>query len=178
MHQTNHENVNNKLEEKKWIDVFKNTCIYELQASRCAMYNNTKINKNNNFIADINQIKMKQEINQYEERFLHAFRTSNVEIVDELLHDEMVYNNAAGEIVSKKADLEGFKSANPKIEIVDCLEREIQLFDETAVVSTVIYLKGVFGGNQIEGKIRFLRIWKRFQNNWKIIGVTSVNLND
>jgi ketosteroid isomerase-like protein len=59
---------------------------------------------------------------------------------------------------------------------VDCVEREIQLFEDTAIVTTVIYLKASSGGRLIEGKTRFLRIWKKFNNGWKIIGVASVNL--
>jgi ketosteroid isomerase-like protein len=119
---------------------------------------------------------MKQEINQCEEKFLQAFRTSNVNVVEELIHDELVYNNATGDVVSKKADIEGFKAANLQIETVDCVEREIQLFGDTAIVTTVIYLKASSGGHLIEGKTRFLRTWKKFNNGWKIIGVASVNL--
>jgi len=83
---------------------------------------------------------MKQEINQCEEKFLQAFRTSNVNVIE------------------------------------DCVEREIQLFEDTAIVTTVIYLKASSGGHLVEGKTRFLRTWKKFNTGWKIIGVASVNL--
>ena len=123
-----------------------------------------------------NNMNMEKEINQCEEKFLQAFRTSNVNVIEELIHDEMVYNNATGDVVSKKADIEGFKVANLQIETVDCVEREIRLFEDTAIVTTVIYLKASSGGRLIEGKTRFLRTWKKFNNGWKIIGVASVNL--
>jgi hypothetical protein len=55
--------------------------------------------------------KMRQEVNQCEEKFLQAFRTGNVNVVEELLHDEMVYNNAVGDVVSKKAP--DFDNASP-----------------------------------------------------------------
>lgn len=51
-------------------------------------------------------------------------------------------------------DLDDFKAANPKIEQLDCLERKIEIFGDTAIVSTALYLKGIFGGHQIEGKSR------------------------
>jgi hypothetical protein len=121
---------------------------------------------------------MKQEVNQHEEKFLQAFRTLNMEMLEELIHDELTYIDATGEVISKKADFERCKAANPKIEILDCIEREIQMFDDTAIVSTVIHLKGLFGEHQVEGKTRFLRIWKKFRNDWKIIGAASVNLNN
>lgn len=120
---------------------------------------------------------MKEEIAQYEEKFLNAFRTSDIEALEELIHDQMIYNNATGEVITKKMDLEEFKASNPIIETLECVEREIQLFDDTAVVSTVVYLKGVFMGHlQVEGKSRFLRTWKKFEDGWKVIGVACVNL--
>lgn len=120
--------------------------------------------------------KVKQEIVQYEERFLQALRDADAEILAGFIHGRLIYNNFMGQVLTKKMDVEGFKSANPVIEKVDCIEREIQIFDDTAIVSTVVYMKGSFGGNQVEGKSRFLRTWKRFDGGWKIIAAASVNL--
>lgn len=119
---------------------------------------------------------MKQEINQCEDNFLQALRTANLNLLEGFVHDKLIYNNAFGDVLTKEEDREGFKSANPKIEKVDCIEREIQVFDDTAIVTTVIYLKALFGENMVEGKTRFLRVWKKIDNNWKIIGAASINL--
>lgn len=119
---------------------------------------------------------MKEQINRCEEKFLQGLRTSDIATLEELLHDDLIYNAATGDVMTKEMDIEGFKSANPTIERVDCIERQIQVFENTAIVSTVVYLKGVFGGNQVEAKSRFLRTWKKFDDGWKIIGVACFNL--
>lgn len=119
---------------------------------------------------------MKQEINEYEDKFLQFLRTSNVEALTELLHDDLIYNNPVGKVLDKQMDIEDFKSSNPVIEKLDCLERKIELFGDTAIVSTVIELKGVFMNTPVEGRSRFLRIWKKFGEGWKIIGAASINL--
>jgi len=119
---------------------------------------------------------MEQEIIQLEEKFLQAIRNSNIEASAELLHDELIYNNAMGQVLTKQMDIEDFKSSNPVIEKLDCVERQIQVFDDTAIVSTVLHLKGTFMGHQIDGKSRFLRTWKKFGSTWKIIAAASINL--
>lgn len=120
--------------------------------------------------------KMKQEIVQCEENFIQALRASNVEALSNMMHDNLIYNNASGDVLTKEMDIAGFKSVNPKIEKVECLERQIEEFGDIAVVSTVIYLKGIFGGHQVEGKSRFLRTWKKSENGWKVIAAASINL--
>lgn len=119
---------------------------------------------------------MKQEIAACEELFLQAFRNVDIDALENLIHDDMVYNDARGNVVTKEMDLGAFRSANPVIETLDCAERDIQLFGDTAIVSTAVYLKGLFMGHEIEGKSRFLRTWKKFDEGWKVIGVASINL--
>jgi len=120
---------------------------------------------------------MEQEIIKCEENFLHALKNSDAETLANTIHDDVIYNNATGEVLDKEMDVQGFKLANPVIESVECIERKVQLFGDTAIVSTVIYLKGLFMGNvQVDGKSRFLRTWKKFGNEWKIIGAASINL--
>jgi len=121
---------------------------------------------------------MEQEIIKCEENFLKALKESNVEVCAGMLHDDLIYNNPAGEVLTKEMDIQEFKSANPVIETLECVERKIQMFGDTAIVSTVIYMKGLFMGEiQIDGKARFLRTWKKFEDGWKVIAAASVNIN-
>lgn len=121
---------------------------------------------------------MEQEIVQCEEKFLQAIRTANVEEAASLLHDGLIYNTPTGQAISKEEDIQEFKSSSPKIEKMECVERKVQLFGDTAIVSTVIYMKATFmeGQHKIDGKARFFRTWKKFEDGWKVIGAASVNL--
>jgi len=119
---------------------------------------------------------MIQEINQCEEAFLEAIRTLNIEVLEELIHDDLIYNNPSGDIMNKEMDLKFAKSGNIIVDSCSCLEREIKLFDNTAIVSTVIHLKASVMGNQVDGNTRFLRTWKKFEDGWKIIGAASIAL--
>lgn len=119
---------------------------------------------------------MKQEIIECEERFLQALRNVDIEAVAKLIHDKVIYNHPSGKVLTKEMDVEDFRSASPEVEQLDCIERQVEVFGDTAIVSTLLYLKGVFGGHQVEGKSRFMRTWKKFDNGWKIIAASSINL--
>lgn len=119
---------------------------------------------------------MKQEIIQCEEKFAQAFITLDIEMLSDMIHDKLIYNHFSGKVMTKQMDIDAFKSSNPKIEKLECIEREVEMFDDTAIVSTATYLKGVFEGHPVEGKTRFLRTWKKTDNGWKIIAASSINL--
>lgn len=119
---------------------------------------------------------MKQEIIQCEENFAQAFRTLDIETLSDMIHDRLIYNHFSGKVMTKQMDIDAFKSSNPKVEKLECIELEVEMFDDTAIVSTVTYLKGVFGGHPVEGKTRFLRTWKKLESGWKVIAASSINL--
>lgn len=119
---------------------------------------------------------MKHEIDQCEEKLLQAFRTSDIKALDELIHDNLIFNGPTGEIIDKEMDLDAYRSGHALVDTLDCIDRKTEIFDDTAVVSTVIYLKGSFMEHKIDGKARFLRIWKKSNGRWKVIGGSSIVL--
>ncbi len=120
---------------------------------------------------------MEQEIIRCEDDFLQAFRILDIEALENMIHDELIYNNPVGHVLTKEMDLDILRSGNITVESVDCIERKIQRFDDTAIVSTVIHLKGTMMKNPIDGKTRFLRTWKKFNDGWEIIAAASINLS-
>lgn len=119
---------------------------------------------------------MKQEIIECEEKLLQAFRDSDLAVMDQLIHDDLIFNGPTGELIDKEMDLSTYRSGNMIVEVMEAIDREIRTFTDTATVSTVIYLKGWFLKNPIDGKARFFRTWKNFSGQWKVIGGSSVLL--
>ena len=119
----------------------------------------------------------KQIIEQYEEKLLKAFKECNVEEIEKLIHDDLIFNGPDGQVLTKEKDLEVYKSGNAVFKELACIKRKINIFNDTAVVSTVIQLKGIFMGNSLESKARFLRVWNQFDGSWKVIGGSSVVLD-
>jgi hypothetical protein len=45
------------------------------------------------------------------------------------------------------------------------------------VVAVTVEILGNYLGQEIDGKFRYLRVWKLFENNWKVIAGSVVTLN-
>ena len=121
-------------------------------------------------------MKKEEEIIYNEEKLLQALRDSDINAMEELIHDKLIFNGPNGELINKEMDISVYKSGGAQVETMDCMERKIEIFDDTAVVSTIVYLKGSFMGHLIDGKARFFRTWKKIGDQWIVIGGASVNL--
>lgn len=120
---------------------------------------------------------MKDEIIACEKRLMDAMKNSNMAVLDELLHDDLLFNAATGQVIDKRMDLAAYESGNMIIKDLAIIEQEIRIFENVAIVSVLLNLKGDFMGSTIEGKVRFFRTWKRINGDWKMIGGSSVNVN-
>lgn len=59
-----------------------------------------------------------------EERLRKAMLSSNVEVLNELIADDLLFVNQSGQIISKEADIEVHRSGNLKITKIDILEQK------------------------------------------------------
>jgi hypothetical protein len=85
------------------------------------------------------------EIIACEELLRTAMLSSNVELLDELIADDLIFVNQFGQIFSKEADIEAHRSGNLKITGMDILDQRIRLLDKLAVTVTRVTLTGTFG---------------------------------
>ncbi len=118
--------------------------------------------------------KIKDEIIICEERLLNAMKCSDIAVLDELLHDDLLFNGPTGEVINKDMDLAAYKSGNMVVNNLTVSDQNIHDFDDTAVVSVAVGLEGEFMKQPISGKFRFFRTWKRVEGKWKMIGGSSV----
>jgi hypothetical protein len=47
---------------------------------------------------------------------------------------------------------------------------------DDVVVAVTVRIEGSYMGQEIDGKFRYLRVWKRFGERWKVIGGSVVAL--
>lgn len=111
-----------------------------------------------------------QQIEALEIRFIEAMKTSNIEELQELLSDDLLFTNQNGHLVNKADDLNTHRSG--KLEIYS-LETSAQLIhvhnDDVAVVSVVQDLGGAFDGHTYAGIFRYTRVWKLTNGKWQVI---------
>lgn len=102
-----------------------------------------------------------------EERLRTAMLSSNVEVLDELIADDLIFVNHFGQILSKETDIEAHRSGNLKITRIDILDQRIKLLDMLAVTVTRVALTGTFG-TPFEGEFCYTRVWQYRIGKWQI----------
>jgi hypothetical protein len=119
----------------------------------------------------------KAQVIASENSLLDAMRTNNVEHLDALLHDDLLFNGPNGETASKAIDLQNYRSGTIQLHTVAASDQLVNLIGDAAVVAVTVTLKGTYLGQALDGKFRYLRVWKLAESTWKVIGGSVVPLN-
>lgn len=105
-----------------------------------------------------------------ERKLFSAIKNGDLETLDALLHQDLIFNLPTGESISKVADLETYRSGKLVIKNITASDQIINVIEDVAVVAVTIKLEADFDGHSANGNYRYLRIWKKFEDGWKIIG--------
>jgi len=106
---------------------------------------------------------------ELEERLERAMRTSDVQALDELLADDLMFTNHLGHVVSKQQDLELHRSGSLKLESLHVSDRDVRQFGHVAIVAVRVQLAGRHADHHFEGTFRFTRIWASEGGPWRIV---------
>lgn len=125
----------------------------------------------------MNQTRInKEDVIEAENKLFSAQLASNVDVLDQLLHDDLVAVAPTGQIVTKEMDLNAHKA---KAMIIEDAAREIddiKIMGDTALSIVTMTAKGKMMGTPLEGTFRYLRVWKRFDDTLKIVGASIMQM--
>jgi ketosteroid isomerase-like protein len=108
-------------------------------------------------------------IEALENRLIEAMKTSNVPELTALLDDTLIFTNQNGHIVTKADDIAMHESGKLEIYSLETSAQLISVYGDVAVVSVVQDLGGAVDGHTYAGIYRYTRVWKQFDNGWRII---------
>jgi hypothetical protein len=109
-------------------------------------------------------------IKNQEEILRNAMINSDIEVLDELLSDDMLFVGPDGSAVTKDIDISAHKSKVQKMTSIVQSGQRIQKYDEeTYVVAVKCEVKGTFGEMKIDGNYSYLRVWKKENEKFRII---------
>jgi hypothetical protein len=112
----------------------------------------------------------KEEILDLENKLSVAIKNSDVIFLDKILHDDLLFLAPNGHVITKEMDLASHRAGEMVVEELVPAFENVKIIDDTAVVVVVYETKGTMLGNPIEGKFRYIRIWKSFGGDLKVIG--------
>jgi hypothetical protein len=108
-------------------------------------------------------------IMEHEEVLRKAMLTSDLKTLDELIHDDLIFVNHFGQILTKEADIEAHRSGVLNFTDIKVIDQRVKLLDNLAVTVTRASLKGTFGTESIEDEICYTRVWQNIGGKMKII---------
>lgn len=118
----------------------------------------------------------REDIIEVENKLFSAQLVSNVEILDQLLHDDLIAVTPTGQIVTKEMDLNSHRAKTMIIEEASTEIDEIKITADTALSIVTMTAKGKVMGTPLEGKFRYFRVWKLFDDKLKVIGASFMQL--
>jgi ketosteroid isomerase-like protein len=109
------------------------------------------------------------EIERLEERLRTAMETSNVAELDALIDDRLMFVGPDGLVYDKEDDLGLHRSGEQQLTRVELRNLAIEVHGATAITIVESELAGVFKGESFAGRYRYLRVWSRSDDGWRII---------
>lgn len=118
----------------------------------------------------------KDHIIELENRLIEAMKTSNVQELDKLLADDLIFTAHTGGLFTKQDDLDAHASGNIEIFDIKVDDQVIKVLDDVAIVSVLLEISGSFFGNTEVGFFRFTRFWKLVNNQWQVVAAHSTQV--
>jgi ketosteroid isomerase-like protein len=107
-------------------------------------------------------------IEALEEKLRQAMLDSNVEALDKLIADDLVFTMHTGLVIHKQDDLEAHRTGIQRFTKIDLDDQQIRHYGDCAVVAVKVGLTGQFNGQAYSETYRFTRVWVKRQNHWQI----------
>lgn len=104
-----------------------------------------------------------------EAQLLLAMRTADADLLDDLLHDDLLFNGPDGSTVTKAQDLANYRSGGIALEVAESSDMRTSVIDGDVVVAVTVRLVGNYMGQPLDGSARYLRVWKRMAERYRVI---------
>lgn len=114
------------------------------------------------------------EVQQLEQRLRQAMLDSNVDELNTLLSDDLIFTNHMGGVMGKVDDLAAHETGTVKIQTLTLSDQRIQCLETVAIVSVCTKIHGIFSGVEAEAMFRFMRVWAPDSKGaWQVISAQS-----
>jgi ketosteroid isomerase-like protein len=111
-----------------------------------------------------------QEIENLEAELAQAMLGNDIVMLDRLLSDDLVFSGPDGGIVNKAQDLALHQSGDIIFTTYEIGELIVQCYEPMSIAHVKVKLIGNFKGEGFAGDFRYLRIYLKQDEQWKIIG--------
>jgi ketosteroid isomerase-like protein len=98
-----------------------------------------------------------------------AMLASDVEALDALLDDDLVFTVPTGQVISKEDDLAAHRAKLLRLDRLDVQETRARAIGEMILTTTKALLAGHFDGTAFDGVFAYTRLWRRSSTGWRVV---------
>jgi ketosteroid isomerase-like protein len=92
--------------------------------------------------------------------------------------DDYTLININGQMSNKSQMVEGFKSGQNKLTANDLSDMTVRVFDNVAVVTGKMNVKGTMGGKDVTGQGMFTRVYVKKGGHWQAVALQQTRLSN
>ncbi|RQS32722.1 nuclear transport factor 2 family protein [Burkholderia sp. Bp8990] len=108
-------------------------------------------------------------IEPYETALRAAMLANDVDALDTLLDDELVFTVPSGQVISKHDDLSAHRAKLLRLDTLDIRETQAKAIGEMILTTTKAMLAGCFDGTAFNGTFAYTRLWRRSGSGWRVV---------
>lgn len=108
-------------------------------------------------------------IEPYEAALRAAMLTNDVDALDTLLDDDLVFTVPTGQVIAKHDDLSVHRAKLLRLDALDIHEMGTKMIGEMILTTTKAMLAGRFDGAAFNGLFAYTRLWRRLGSDWRVV---------
>ncbi|WP_342613444.1 nuclear transport factor 2 family protein [Burkholderia ambifaria] len=108
-------------------------------------------------------------IEPYEAALRAAMLINDVDALDTLLDDDLVFTVPTGQVIAKHDDLSVHRAKLLRLDALDIQEMGTKMIGEMILTTTKAMLAGRFDGAAFNGMFAYTRLWRRLGSNWRVV---------
>lgn len=120
---------------------------------------------------------IKEDIVKLEYDLIEAIKTSDIDFIDNVLHDDLQFLTPNGQVITKEMDLASHKSKQMTVEVLIPTFETCKIIGDTAISIVVYDAKGTMLGKSISGQFRYIRNWQVFNDSIKIVSGACLQIS-
>ena len=126
--------------------------------------------------ASLAQSKGSAEIIAADKAWAAAITTKDFAALEKLLADDLVYSHSTGVVDTKKSYIDSQKSGVQKYISVDHSDPKVQLYGNTAVLTSGLKMHTETKGTEQTASFRLIRVWAKKDGHWQLIAHQTTRL--
>ncbi len=116
------------------------------------------------------------ELDDAEQRLQQAMVAGDVDALDDLLDEDVVYTGPDGVPVGKQADLEAHRSGVLDVQTFDVISMRSRVVGDTGLTFIEASLRGTAAGEPFEARMRYTRTWV-LDGTWRVVAAHASSLS-